>query len=250
MTCYNKSKEILKELSQNVNVAYSGGKDSTAMLLRMLEIGERVDNIYFANTTLEYPEMYAYIRKIDKYIQDKYNKKIIWLEPKDSFYKWFYGTWTKGKHKGIIRGFPRQSVHGYCCRELKVNPFNLIKVKLGVVALGIAYDERQRVQKDKQYVYPLIKWKWTEKDCINYLKKLDLINPLYNKFKRTGCWLCPKQPLSSLRILYKDYPLLWTKLKKLEADSPHGFRENNTLLELEKRFNFESKQSKLVNYEV
>ena len=245
MTCYNQSKAFEKSCSERVYVSWSGGKDSTAMLLRMLELGERVDDIYFANTTLEYPEMYAYINKIKKYVKDNYDKEIITLMPKDSFFKWFYGEWTRGRHKGIIRGFPRQSTHGYCCRELKINPQNLVRSRMGTVCLGIAYDEQDRKQKGNNLRYPLIEWKWTEKDCRKYLVEKDLLNPLYLKFKRTGCWLCPKQPLSSLRILFRDYPILWKRLKKLEADSPHGFRADYTIAQLEEKFLKEQSQTKL-----
>jgi len=38
-------------------VAFSGGKDSTAMLLRMIELKKPIDVILFADTGLEYPEM-------------------------------------------------------------------------------------------------------------------------------------------------------------------------------------------------
>jgi len=245
MACYKESREKAQEYSDRVYVSYSGGKDSTAMLLRMLEIGERIDGIHFANTTLEYPEMYAYIRKIGKYILDNYGKEIIWVQPKDSFYKWFYGTWTKGRHVGVMRGFPRQSVHGYCCRELKINPQKLVRSQLGTICLGIAYDEQDRTQKGERLRYPLIEWKWTEADCKKYLKDKGLENPLYERFRRTGCWLCPKQPLASLKILYRDYPKLWEKLKKLEAESPHGFREDYTLTQLEVRFDKEQQQTKL-----
>jgi len=37
---------------------FSGGKDSTAMLLRMIDKGRRPDKIVFADTGMEFPEMY------------------------------------------------------------------------------------------------------------------------------------------------------------------------------------------------
>jgi len=51
-----------------------------------------------------------------------------------------------------------------------------------------------------------------------------MLNPLYFKFKRLGCWCCPKQPIEALRILFEDYPKLWEKLKEYEKTSP--FRPN------------------------
>ena len=49
-------------------VSFSGGKDSTAMLLRMIEEGMRVDLILFCDTGLEFPAMYDHIGKVEKYI--------------------------------------------------------------------------------------------------------------------------------------------------------------------------------------
>ena len=46
----------------------SGGKDSTAMLLRMVEEGWPIDHILFCDTGLEFPEMYDHIDKLEAYI--------------------------------------------------------------------------------------------------------------------------------------------------------------------------------------
>ena len=49
-------------------VSLSGGKDSTAMLLRMLEEGWPVDIILFCDTGLEFEAMYRHIDKLEQYI--------------------------------------------------------------------------------------------------------------------------------------------------------------------------------------
>ena len=49
-------------------VSLSGGKDSTAMLLRMLEEGMTVDLILFCDTGLEFEGMYHHLDKLEKYI--------------------------------------------------------------------------------------------------------------------------------------------------------------------------------------
>ena len=41
-------------------VSFSGSKDSTAMLLHLLELGEPVDEVLFCDTTVEFPEMYTH----------------------------------------------------------------------------------------------------------------------------------------------------------------------------------------------
>ena len=55
-------------------VSFSGGKDSTAMLLKMLELDDPVNypihRIVFADTDFEFPEMYAYIKQVQEYIDE------------------------------------------------------------------------------------------------------------------------------------------------------------------------------------
>ena len=49
-------------------VSLSGGKDSTAMLLRMIEEGWPIDIILFCDTGREFDAMYQHIDKVEKYI--------------------------------------------------------------------------------------------------------------------------------------------------------------------------------------
>ena len=45
-------------------VSFSGGKDSTAMLLRMIELGEHIDEVVCCDTYKEFPAMYRHIEKV------------------------------------------------------------------------------------------------------------------------------------------------------------------------------------------
>ena len=46
-------------------VSLSGGKDSTAMLLLMIERGMPIDAVLYADTGMEFPEMYGHLQKLD-----------------------------------------------------------------------------------------------------------------------------------------------------------------------------------------
>ena len=52
-------------------VNFSGGKDSTAMLLMMLEKDIKVDKIVCIDTTKEFPQMYEHISKVQDIIPIK-----------------------------------------------------------------------------------------------------------------------------------------------------------------------------------
>ncbi|KEH91568.1 hypothetical protein Z962_p0095 (plasmid) [Clostridium botulinum C/D str. BKT12695] len=222
-------------------VMFSGGKDSTAMLLRLIEEGEKIDKIVFADTGLEFPEMYRYIERVESYIK----REIEIFKGDTTFNQWFYSPFTKGKRKGQTRGFPK--VVGLGCwakRELKIKPLKKAEGVGNEIFIGIAADEKNRIYRENYqhnniYRLPLVDWGMSEQDCIDMLKERNLLNPLYDIFKRLGCWLCPKQGIGSLRKLYKNYPDLWERLKQYEKDSPTGFKINTTLEELENRFNNE-----------
>lgn len=66
-------------------INFSGGKDSTAMTLKMLEDGWWVDEIIFADTGKDFPQMIGHINKFDDYIQKHFNKKITRIKAEKSF---------------------------------------------------------------------------------------------------------------------------------------------------------------------
>lgn len=225
-------------------VSFSGGKDSTAMLLKMLEMNMQVDEIIFVKIKAtqeidaEFPEMYDYINRINNYIKLKYNKEITVLIQEKSFEDYFYQVKEKGKNKDKIYGFP-YTLGGWCNDRLKLKVFRDYLKKQGNCCfyLGIAADEKDRIKRQKENIkMPLVEWGMTEKDCLEYLKEKKLENPLYQKFNRLGCWFCVKQSLDSLRILRRDYKALWNKLLEWQKDSETSFKINYTVQELEEKF--------------
>ncbi len=47
-------------------VSFSGGKDSTAMLIMMIEKNMPIDEIIFCDTGMEFPAMYDHIDRLSK----------------------------------------------------------------------------------------------------------------------------------------------------------------------------------------
>lgn len=91
----------------------------------------------------------------------------------------------------------------------------------------------------------LPEWGMTEADCIAFLNERDMLNPLYKKFRRLGCWFCVKQNLDSLRIIRRDYPAYWTMMLHWDTESPNTFKPEYTVHDLEKRFSAEDRQISL-----
>ena len=219
-------------------VSFSGGKDSTAMLLRMLEENMQVDEIIYCDTYKEFPQMYKHIEKIKKYIKEKYNKEITTLKAEKDFdYYMFEHEKTRGKNKGK-RGYGWSTMLcRWCTSNLKTNVINkYLKAKNEEYTeyIGIACDEPKRI-KDK--CYPLIDWGMTEKDCLHYCYERGFDwDGLYEHFDRVSCWCCPLKNLKELEILYKYYPELWEELKKMDKRAYNQFRKDYSVEQLEEKF--------------
>lgn len=235
-------------------VSLSGGKDSTAMLLMMLEKNMPVDIILYCDTVLEFPDMYRHLEQIEQYTE----KKITRLKAPYSFEYYFLDAKVKRKnvqqfiekygtlHNGNSWPGPRQR---WCTSRLKDAPrekflSSLRKNYTVIEYVGIAADEEYRLKRkvnNKVNVrHPLVEWGVTEADCLQYCFNHGFNwNGLYKHFKRVSCWCCPLQPLSELRKLYYNYPELWKQLRKWDDKTWRKFRADYSVKELEVRFKFE-----------
>lgn len=111
-----------EESKKNQIISLSGGKDSTALLLMMLERGEPIHSVVFFNTGWEFPEMEAHIDQLEKYT----GLKFIRLKPTKGFdylLKEHPVVSKKGKTKGSIHriGYGWPSPLRRWCTRLKIN---------------------------------------------------------------------------------------------------------------------------------
>lgn len=232
-------------------VQFSGGKDSTAMLLMMLEKGMKVDEIIFCDTGKEFPEMYEHINKVEDYIQQNYGLTITKLHPEKPFEYWLLqhvktkGNWQHTKGFGWATSRMR-----WCTKEMKVNVTSkhLKKYKEPyTLYIGIAADESERHEKKgDNVIHPLFDWGITEKQALEYCysKGFDW-GGTYEIFRRVSCWCCPLQRIGDLRTLRKHYPALWQELRELDKKVEGcQFKEHWTVQDLEIRFQFEEERLK------
>lgn len=203
----------------------SGGRDSTAMTLMLLEKKEPLDYIVFCDTGLEHDEMYEYIDKLDMFLQRKYNMKIVRLHPARDYETYIKEPRTKGDNVGRTRGTPSIVDMCFWRVEAKREPVKrwLKKIRLKEEEVlqynGFVYGESKRVENMPNNVLaPLYEWKMTEADVSTYLKENQMENPLYKHFSRTGCAVCGKNKIDDKYILYKYYPEKWAFMVKVEKE--------------------------------
>lgn len=240
----------------------SGGRDSTAMVVKWLELGKELDYILFCDTEVEYPQMYDYINKLDSYLKREFNKEIVVLQSKKCFWEMAFQTpITKGERQGRFKGIPRKLGMDYCTRDLKINPSKEFVLSVSankfrnVVLIGYTFDEVQRGRTSNltyaSAKYPLHEWHWNEEECESFLRQRGIANPLYRDFSRTGCFLCPKQSLKSLYTLYSKYPKEWLVMKRWEEEAKRldcvnqTFMIKESLEELEAKFKEKDKRPSL-----
>ena len=240
----------------------SGGKDSTAMLLLMIERGMPIDMVLTADTGMEFPEMYEHLAKVDAHLYRERGIHITTLRHPKGF-EWLMFEEPKQKPSCIARrtalgmpttgnGWPGMRVR-WCTGQLKSHLINkeVNRIKAGHRALhyiGIAADEPKRI---KDEVYPLVEWNITEAEALQicYDRGFDF-GGLYHIYRRASCWCCPFQRIGELRKLREHHPELWARLlamdnraREMFGPGPLGqFRKDWTVERLEARFAREEAQ--------
>ena len=219
-------------------VSFSGGKDSTAMLLRMLELGMPVDEIIFCDTAVEFPQMYEHLDKVEQYI----GRRITRLRAEHDYPYMLLEHRKKNGTQGY--SFPDFRSR-WCTAYFKRDMINrhLKNIANVIQYVGIAADEPKRI---KGKCYPLVDWGWTEADCLKYCydKGFDW-GGLYESFPRVSCWCCPLKSLNELRQLRRNFPDLWATLLNWQHKTWRKFRADYSVDELEEKFAKEDEYEKM-----
>ena len=244
-------------------VSLSGGKDSTCLLLLMIEQGLPIDAVVWADTGMEFPEMHEHIAKVDQHLYRERGLHITTLRAPKSFE---YMMLDEPKQKpSCLENRARLGIPPYgngwpgikarwCTGQLKTHQINkeLNRLK-GRYRLrqyvGIAADEAWRC---KSLNYPLVEWGVTGAQALQlcYDRGFDF-GGLYKIYRRASCWCCPFQRIGELRNLRRHHPELWARLLDLDrrareqfGPGPLGqFKKNWSVEQLEARFAREDGQT-------
>ena len=210
----------MSEREYKVVADLSGGKDSIAMGLRLLEDGERVDAFVFVDTGLEFPEAYEAITRFERVA----GRTVEVVRAKSPFAWYATRAEVQGKRKGTMRrdvgyGWPSFKVR-WCNGHLKRIPLREWDVAHGrpTHLVGIAADETRRLRRKPRIRYPLAEWGMTEAGCLAYCRARGFFTgDFYDNHRRMGCWLCPLQSMADARWLRDARPELWSRIKAYEA---------------------------------
>ena len=229
----NKSKYI---------ASVSFGKDSLAMLLRLIEEKKPLDEVIFYDTGMEFQCIYEIKNKVIPLLKE-HNIKFVELKPKDEFIYTMFEKPVKKRNGEISKGY---SWCGGRCRWGTTEKIKAIeKYSNGCYEyVGIAFDEKNRLEKERKgnKLFPLADWKMTENDCLQYCYDRgyswneDGVE-LYSILDRVSCWCCCNKNLKELKNYYKYLPKYWDKLKKLQSRTDRPMKYNKyTVFDLEEKF--------------
>lgn len=142
-------------------VSFSGGKDSTAMLLHMMELGMKIDIVLYCDTWMEFPAMYRHVEKIKKIVEDA-GIKFVTLKNELSF-KYLMlehqperRLSTQEKIGGNPKGYSwAGSRSRWCTSKLKTELLKKYKQDLNeqynvIEYVGLAADEQYRLEREQQ----------------------------------------------------------------------------------------------------
>ena len=192
---------VQKRYDGEIEIAYSGGKDSDVILQLAKEAGIRYRSIY-KNTTIDPPGTLEHVREMGVEI----------LRAKDSFF-----------HLVAQNGFPSRFSR-FCCEKLKEYKV-LDKSVIGVrksesrkrnerynEPTQCRYYGSKKEENHVEQIYPILDW--TDDDVRDFIidRKLKLAPIYYNGdgqidvSKRLGCMCCPLASRRKRIIEFQKYP--------------------------------------------
>jgi hypothetical protein len=191
-------------------VALSGGKDSTALALRLAEVEPRDYTYLITPTGDELPPMLEHWQSLEKLLG----------KPLTRITNGTLNGWIE--HYNALPNWRQR----WCTRLLKIEPaIAFYKAHMPCTAyVGLRADEDADERTgiyglDIQQRYPLREWGWNVDDVWRYLYERGVRIP-----KRTDCARCYGQRISEWEQLDRDYPDVYTEAVTQEARTGKTFR--------------------------
>lgn len=221
-------------------VQFSGGKDSTAMINKMLEMDIQIDEVVFFDGGWEFDSVYKNI--------DTYNDKMAHLgipftilKPSKDF-DWFaFEKEVHHKNGTVSNGY---SWCGGMCRWGTTEKLKALEryCKGNVEWVGIASDETDRLIKTRKGIkkFLLAELGMTEAQALEncYQHGVEYIEDgvkLYDILDRGSCFCCGNKNLKELRGMYTTLPKYWERLKHMQSKTDRLYKKVG-LQALEHRF--------------
>lgn len=205
----------------------SWGKDSLAMLWKLIWEKWPLDEVVFYDTGMEFDAIYAE-RDRTLYLLEGNRIKYTELKPKVPFWWSMLVRPVRSRKTGEIH----KHGYGWCggtCRWGTTEKLRALdkyaEERNAIVYVGIAADETRRLEKERKPYkrFPLVEFGMTEADCLELCTKTcwhtweeDGVC-LYDVLDRVSCWCCRNKNMKELKSIHDRLPRYWDKLTALEG---------------------------------
>ena len=238
----------------------SFGKDSLAMVLKLLELNYPLDEVVYFDIGVEFDSIRANAERI-KPILEAHKVKFTVLKPSDTFLYTMTEKLVKKRNGEAQNGY---KWCGGCARwgtTLKLDAISKHNKTYGdeviIEYVGVAADERNRINRQRNgnrvKIYPLVEWEMTEKDCLEYCYShgwhwSENGYELYDLLDRVSCKYCRNKNLKELRNIYHFMPDVWQELKDLQDKVQMPYKDGKTIHDFETRFITEDAQMSIEEF--
>lgn len=211
-------------------VCFSGGKDSTAMLIHLIKNDKQVDDIIYVDMgEWMWDCAKDHIRKVEETLNVKIKVLGVGDEICKGFKRWGFPSminrWCTGIKRDIMKKYLKKEYPdedivqyiGYCSDEVK---------RTGKKLYSFADVE-----------YPLVDAGITEAKALEmcYDYGFDFGN-VYEHHSHFNCWMCPLQKVGELEYLYENERELWNKLMDLQREIDGTYKPNYSLFYYDEKF--------------
>lgn len=207
-------------------VSYGGGTNSTAMLVGLLERGERPDAIVFADTGSEKPHTYGHVLLVSEWCATHGFPAVETVK----------GSQPRQLEDGSLEAeclrlgcLPSRAMgFGACSQKWKIDPFNKWLRAKGLTEkptklIGFDFDEPERAERAPAEEplclrrYPLIEWGWGREECVAAIDRAGLPQP-----GKSACFMCPSSKKHEILTLRDQYPELLDRALEIERRALAG----------------------------
>ena len=213
-------------------VCFSGGKDSTAMLIHLLETKQQIDEILYVDVG---DWMWKSAKDHIQQVQTKLNVDITIIDVSDEldkgFQRWgfpsMFNRWCTGIKKEVMGKYLKDK-------------YNLERESI-VQYIGYCANETKRTGKklysSYETEYPLVDAGITTSDALQICKDYGFdFGGVYEHHSHFNCWLCPLQKIDEFRYIYENEKDLWEQLRQMQLQTDGTFLKDKSVFELEHKF--------------
>ena len=236
---------------RKIAVAYGGGSNSTALLLRFHELGIVPNLILFAYTGGERPDVYKGIEQLNAWLPTVGMPEIIVVRKGGMQETLEENCLRKGMLPSIAYGFKS------CSEKYKIRAqdkfctnFDLFREawKSGekivkVIGYDAGEERRAKIKANEKYDYwyPLLEWGWYREECVAIIERYGF-TPV-----KSSCFFCPSMTKPEILALRDNNPDLLERALAMEDNAKANLQ---TVKGLGRRFNWREFLESVKNGEV